>query len=351
MLLSICIPSYNRFGQMRMNLESIFKARSKEFEVVIVDNCSTNNIDGLGISDDRLNVIKRKEKVDGRINVWESLLFGKGKYVMMCLDKDYIDGDSLDIFISKLQRNENIQGGYCVLDKKNSKGTASLVTNNFEKVIYKNRHPSGTFYRKEILKEEYETVKFKDRKSIYYLNAFIEDFLLAKCMVKGNIYIYDSPLVFTANTIRVVDENSMAKSYTYKPENKNLFFMPNCRLKQLNINLLHLDTLNFTSEEKNKIIREITGEALLTCTVGYEEVMKNSDICMHYYIESRQVTRKELKRYVGDWDEFIRENRFINSNKIFMFRLILHARFKLLYCMLKKMVKNSVKKIYRKGKN
>ena len=59
MVLSICIPSYNRLDELKKLLCSISKAKSDEFEVVVVDNGSSDDIDFIKINDDRIRVIKR----------------------------------------------------------------------------------------------------------------------------------------------------------------------------------------------------------------------------------------------------------------------------------------------------
>lgn len=44
MLLSICIPTYNRPENLKNCLNSISKQKSKDFEVCISDNASKSNI-------------------------------------------------------------------------------------------------------------------------------------------------------------------------------------------------------------------------------------------------------------------------------------------------------------------
>ena len=50
MVLSICIPSYNRLDELKKLLCSISKAKSDEFEVVVVDNGSSDDIDFIKIT-------------------------------------------------------------------------------------------------------------------------------------------------------------------------------------------------------------------------------------------------------------------------------------------------------------
>ena len=47
MLLSICIPTYNRPESLLNCLNSLAKQKNKDFEVCISDNCSKKNIKNL----------------------------------------------------------------------------------------------------------------------------------------------------------------------------------------------------------------------------------------------------------------------------------------------------------------
>ena len=68
MLLSICIPSYNRFEKLDKTIREILRAETKKFEIVIVDNCSPRNIEEYitCIDDPRVRIVKRKEEGENK---------------------------------------------------------------------------------------------------------------------------------------------------------------------------------------------------------------------------------------------------------------------------------------------
>ena len=111
-VLSICIPSYNRFYNLEKCVHSVLSSKSNEFEIVIVDNQSPKNInETLNFYDSRLRIVNRTESVDGKLNVGNCVYYSKGKYTMLCLDKDRVDGRYIDEFIEALKSDDSICGG------------------------------------------------------------------------------------------------------------------------------------------------------------------------------------------------------------------------------------------------
>lgn len=175
--LSICIPSYNRFHVLKRNILSILtKTKSMDFEVVIIDNQSPKDvIQTLDITDKRLRIIKRNVPVSGTENVNQCVLYARGKYALLCLDKDYIDGGYLDDFISCLKNHNDIKGGICpVFSKKNGhllqKFTNRVIEKKTDLLIhfgYTKKHPSGNFYLTECVKRAYQYSLSEEEKKIH----------------------------------------------------------------------------------------------------------------------------------------------------------------------------------------
>ena len=160
MTLSICIPSYNRFEKLNQTVEKILEAKSDDFEVVIIDNCSPRNIDEyVKFDDKRLRIIKREEPVYGAKSMGECILYGKGKYSLVLLDKDYIIGEKLDKFIETLIKYD-VCGGYCELNSE-SDSVEIEEENQIEKFGFLSKHPSGNFYKMEVLRSYMNEIRAK----------------------------------------------------------------------------------------------------------------------------------------------------------------------------------------------
>lgn len=96
-LLSICIPTYNRAGLLRVCLESIFnqfqEERLKSFiEVVVSDNASSDSTEALVANFQKiypqLKYFRNPENIGGDLNLANSVVKATGKYAWYLGDDD-----------------------------------------------------------------------------------------------------------------------------------------------------------------------------------------------------------------------------------------------------------------------
>lgn len=88
-LLSICIPTYNRAEIVCKCVENCLRIEKNWIDVVVVDNCSTDNtFDKLsGINHERLKVKRNKTNL-GYVNLMKCLSEGDGQYCLLLSDED-----------------------------------------------------------------------------------------------------------------------------------------------------------------------------------------------------------------------------------------------------------------------
>ena len=101
--LSICIPTYNRGEHVSLLVKSILENDSKEFDIVVLDNCSTDNTKELleQIKDSRLIFKQNKENIGGKLNSAQILTKASGEYALLCLDRDSIDVKYINVLYIK----------------------------------------------------------------------------------------------------------------------------------------------------------------------------------------------------------------------------------------------------------
>lgn len=173
LVLSICIPYYNRYESLRTNLRSILRAQSDDFEVLIIDNGSTEDIrKKLRICDPRIRIIRRDPVVSGPRNINESVTLGRGKYSLLCIDKNYILGEYLDSFCAFLKDNPQIYGGICsyYMTKEEALHKAAHKVKLYKnapviKFGYLSKHPTGNFYLTQCAKKHL-TIFLRRKKKI-----------------------------------------------------------------------------------------------------------------------------------------------------------------------------------------
>lgn len=284
MVLSICIPSYNRFDELRKLLFSISQCDSEEFNVYIVDNGSNDDISSIGDLDYRFKIIKRDAVVPGPVNIRTSLDYGDGNYVLLCLDKDFIDGGYLSIFIAQLKLID-VPCGYCCLDSSNSNGRIYINETDIENTIYRCGHPSGYFFRREIIEEATKEINPYDEDGVFYNNPFSVDLCYAYGLMKGFEGIYNGALVYP----ETLKKASITKSYTYSKSKNNIYFMPYCKREQFRIFISHLSLLKIENKKKISIIARLYQKTLRECTFVYRSIMTNKEICTHHGIECEQI--------------------------------------------------------------
>ena len=111
MLLSICIPTYNRPEHLRNCLNSISQQNARDFEVCISDNASKSDITKI------IKPFKKKFKIKYKrnkrnlgfaMNVLKVSLMAKGKFIWFLGDDDLLNKNSLNYLINLIKKNKKI---------------------------------------------------------------------------------------------------------------------------------------------------------------------------------------------------------------------------------------------------
>lgn len=283
--LSICIPSYNRFEKLNRTIQEILEAKSNDFEIVIVDNCSPRDVTQYILcADRRVRIIKRRTPVSGIKSVSDCLLFGKGKYSLLLLDKDMIHGINLDKFIDVLSNNE-VFGGYCKINS--TRNYFEIVDKKIvERFGFLSKHPSGNFYRMDILRDFIVDNAYKLEN-----DAFNFDIYMAFCASRGSMLYYDSNLVDSVlDKVEQKDEHSL----TFSKANSNVYYMPNNRIQEFVTYMDYLCFLNISRKDRLATLKKIYKRASDFVTFEYQDIMRNKVICNHYGHETENILFTEM---------------------------------------------------------
>lgn len=112
-LLTVVIPVHNGAVFLGETLNSIFHQSFQDFEVIIIDDCSTDDLDSvlINVSDTRLTVLH----LDQNMGVAEArnrgIAHAKGKYIAFCDADDICHPERFDEQIEFLQQNPSV--GVC----------------------------------------------------------------------------------------------------------------------------------------------------------------------------------------------------------------------------------------------
>lgn len=289
-IISICIPTYNRGNKVFELVTSILKYKESNIEVIVLDNFSSDNTNFLlnEIKDNRFAYLRNSENIGGIKNIFKALLNANGKYCFLCLDKDRINYNNIEELIKRIDNNQDVSFGYCILNGQYNKSDI-LFSKGFSSVYnmsYRSAHPTGMFYKTDFLKNLPVIKKiFEENKKF----GFYTELINAEMSVLGMSKVVNLPVFFTETK----EESEEVKSFTYKNENE-IFFFPHKRYEEFLTYSSNLYSLDLTDNEKNKILKKIFLNGLVAATIEFKKNLKDRSVCNHYLVKSRNVSFLEL---------------------------------------------------------
>lgn len=290
-LLSICIPSYNRKAQVNRLVESLLQSPRSDFEVLVLDNCSTDGTDNLlqEITDLRFHYYRNEVNIGGIRNGFASLRKGRGRYLLLCLDKDWVNTVHLPLALALLDQNSHWSCGYFRLDQKEI-GECVTLEKGFEGIYggaYTCKHPSGYFYSRRLVSQIDEQDFYTTRDLEL---GFGGDLLFAELAMQGPSAIIEIPLI----TMESFDQAAIHTSFTYSKEKQNLYFMPRQRFEVLKSFVDHSKSLGITATEVRALSTRLYEQQLVASTWLYRWVRQNPLLCAHYHLPVTRIAPSEL---------------------------------------------------------
>ena len=107
-LVSIIMPSYNTGGFIKSSIESVIAQSYSNWELIIVDDCSTDNTDKVVedyLSDNRIHYIKNDKNSGAAISRNRALREAKGKWIAFLDSDDLWEPKKLEKQIAFMQEN------------------------------------------------------------------------------------------------------------------------------------------------------------------------------------------------------------------------------------------------------
>ncbi|MCR4030939.1 MULTISPECIES: glycosyltransferase family 2 protein [Flavobacterium] len=183
---SVIIPNYNHEPYLEQRIESVLKQSFQDFELLILDDCSTDN------SKEIISSYKENQKVShifyNQINsgtpfgLWQyGIEKAKGKYIWIAESDDWADEDFLSTLVAVLEKTDAVvahSNSMFFINNKlklndwwdtfsNSRWESnylekgSILLEEYGKYKCPVINVSSAVFRKDILKEEYYPVNFR----------------------------------------------------------------------------------------------------------------------------------------------------------------------------------------------
>lgn len=307
--LSICIPTYNRVNQLEELIKSLLTVKSNDFEIVITDNCSTDNtLDMLrAINDDRLVVYQNKSPEPALYNMIVSLFNASGKYALYCNDRDIIYTERLLDFIEFLKKHQYSYIRASRYDRKPTyklneyeKGYDSLINHPFTE------HPTGMVFNAEIMRE-----KLRKEDYIKYI-----DYVHTYCFLNQDLVIYEKSAKYDNCLWNQRSSTYLVKSASGTVYKGQLFFASETNTRTMIAEIEHLTGNSYfplTSEQQKKIIFFIF-KIFKNRLMMEKEYYANTRQCAHYNIKPKYISLFEMKnvyrQYLLECDNVLKRNAF-----------------------------------------
>lgn len=167
-LVSIVIPTHNSAEYLRRTLDSIFGQKFTDYEVIVVDDCSTDSTTDILSEFNSIRVHRNKTQLGaaGSRNVGLSL--ARGKYISPFDSDDIMEPNCLEVQVDFMENKENSDVGVC--------GSNVLLIDMRDKVIGTKRFP-----------EKHEDCK----KAMFYRSPFCHSAVI----IRGSIFDSYGPYI------------------------------------------------------------------------------------------------------------------------------------------------------------
>lgn len=137
-LVSIIMPSYNTSQYIAETIQSVIDQSYQNWELIIVDDCSTDNTDYVvsKINDQRITFLKNKKNSGAAVSRNRALREAKGKWIAFLDSDDLWKPDKLEKQIQFMKKN-NYQFSYTNYEEIDSNGMKKNVVVSGPKIVTK----------------------------------------------------------------------------------------------------------------------------------------------------------------------------------------------------------------------
>lgn len=280
--ISIIIPTYNRKIQLKECLDSILNQTYTNFEIIIIDDCSHENIEKYlqkTYQDPRIKYIRNPENKGAGYSRKMGYQESTGKYIIFCDDDDYyIDSNFFENSIKIFKENDVsmiCSNTYTKYEDKNVYKFNKLNINSYmdtldylEKFQFYYEKPNSTFstiFKKSILeKSKFQSMLMVNDSSIYMRALLVKSKIYVIEEIIGIYRIHSNNMSFHIEADFLI-ENLKEKKYIYEQivNNKLLDNPQKWFLSEILLTVkYYLDGENNKKEDINKIMMWLKQNAI-----------------------------------------------------------------------------------------
>lgn len=179
MMISVVLPTYNGSKYIKQSIESIINQTYKEWELIVIDDCSTDDTNKIvqeyTLKDNRIKLYKNE--TNKRLPASLNTGFAKtsGEYLTWTSDDNIYKENAFEKMIEYFQLNSDVGfvfSNMTIIDENgNIKQKNSYIPSSMEEIKYKNIVGASFMYKREVYKTigDYDTSKFLIEDYDYWL--------------------------------------------------------------------------------------------------------------------------------------------------------------------------------------
>ncbi len=203
-LISVCIPAYNRRKQLLELVRSVLEMNRKDIDVVVTDNCSTDGTrEALaGIKNPALKVFTNEKPLPALSNMIQAIFNGDGKYIFYCNDRDLIVTEAFYrlaaflehkelsfVYTTKRKQPQDLFGKFIQKKQSVNSGHAGIFKKGYESLMCQDHthHPTGMVFHGELIRK----YLYKENYFRYLYQQFEYSFLMRDLLKYADSAILD----------------------------------------------------------------------------------------------------------------------------------------------------------------
>jgi len=135
--LSIVIPVFNEDKFIKKNINSLLSNSSRDFEIIIFDNCSDDNTLNIlkSFNDARLKITKQPKKVSPAKNHKDAIKKARGSHIFLAGGDDFFHHEVFDKVIPFLEKDKIT---FCKMELVDTKNVNKVIGNQNTEGVIKN---------------------------------------------------------------------------------------------------------------------------------------------------------------------------------------------------------------------
>lgn len=163
-LLSICIPTFNRCDYVKECITNALKIPGDDVEFIVCDNCSTDNTENVvkSFNDPRLRYFRNSVNI-GAANFIQAMLMSRGEWCFLLSDEDDIICSDWDKVKSVLRNSEDFAmfrmnakaAGVFLPPEIYKRNSASI----YQYALNQTNYISGVVFKLSILRDVWQNIK------------------------------------------------------------------------------------------------------------------------------------------------------------------------------------------------